>query len=391
MSRNKLIWNIALFLIMIVTLPIAYAQTFTGIAGSRIFFVLINAAVIGIVLFVLQAILIPNKADKERTSVWIIVALASLLIAWFYGDSGYIWQIGPLARFFSIKLIVNSIILSAISYFALAFIPKLDLKSREGNIGLWVLIFVISFAIAYHLSPDKFLWEQGNIFGAYHYLFSSEQCNAKGCRPGQTLGVLHYKGGLFVLLTGFIIIYFFLQNYLLKQGSKTLNFLMAGLFAVLMASPPANPLKDVVLMGEFFFVFIFFETLKTSIGPQSNKGKWGVFLLSILIVSLISAALTVRSPEHRGVLGTIGCHIPIIGPTCETADGGTTTGAPLTPESGSNSMTFKIIFVVLVSLIVGVVVYYLINKYATGATDGGDGTEVQAGAEPPAGNEGERV
>ena len=113
MSKNKLMWNIALFLIVIASLPIAYAQTF---AGSRIYFVVINAAIIGVLLFILQAVLVPGKAEKERTSIWIIIVIASLLLAWFYGSNGYIWQ-GHLERFFSVYVLVNSIIIAAFLYF----------------------------------------------------------------------------------------------------------------------------------------------------------------------------------------------------------------------------------------------------------------------------------
>ena len=73
MRKNNLIWSFALMLI--ISIPIAYAQE-SAFAGTRIFFILINAAVIGIVLFILQAFLIPGKPEKERVSVWVIVVLA---------------------------------------------------------------------------------------------------------------------------------------------------------------------------------------------------------------------------------------------------------------------------------------------------------------------------
>ena len=77
MSKNKLMWNIVLFLIVIAALPIAYAQNFTG---SRLFLILINAAIVGVVLFILQAFLIPKKEPKEQTAVWVAIIVGSLLI-----------------------------------------------------------------------------------------------------------------------------------------------------------------------------------------------------------------------------------------------------------------------------------------------------------------------
>ena len=69
-------------------LPVVNAQVF---GGSSLSFVILNAVVIGIVLFLLQAILVPNKEGKEKTSMWFIVIAASLLIAWVFGRNGYIW------------------------------------------------------------------------------------------------------------------------------------------------------------------------------------------------------------------------------------------------------------------------------------------------------------
>ncbi|MCH7772345.1 MAG: hypothetical protein IIA49_15250, partial [Bacteroidetes bacterium] len=130
MSKNKLLLSIAMILVVALSLPIAFAQLSTG---SQVVFVLINAAVIGIVLFILQAILMPGKDPKEKTSVWIIIIAASLLIAWFLGRTGYIWQTGFIGAFFGTYrwyiVLGNSIIIAAALYFLLGLLKVVDLKS----------------------------------------------------------------------------------------------------------------------------------------------------------------------------------------------------------------------------------------------------------------------
>ena len=99
MSKNKLLWSIGLFLIIIISIPIAYAQTFFE---SPIFLILINSLIVGVILFVLQSFLIPQKNPKEQTAVWVAIIVGSLLIGWFFGSQGYIWKLPVFERFIRI-------------------------------------------------------------------------------------------------------------------------------------------------------------------------------------------------------------------------------------------------------------------------------------------------
>ena len=118
MSRNKLSWIFAMVLTALAITPNAYAQVL-GMAGANWYYLLINALIIGVVLFILQAILVPGKDPKEKTSIWLIIIIVSLLLAWFYGRNGFLWQ-GPLAVIFNIKVLVNAVIIAAVLYFVLA-------------------------------------------------------------------------------------------------------------------------------------------------------------------------------------------------------------------------------------------------------------------------------
>ena len=302
MSKNRLSWIFAMVSAAVLSLPIAHAQSFTG---TRWVYILINAAVIGVALFILQAFLVPNKGDKEKTSMWGIVLLISLLVAFLYGQNGFIWRTGPLSAIFNIYLIVNAAIIAAALYFTLGLIPKFDMKSFEGKTGFGLLLFIISAVIAYNLSPNQWIWSQDTIRGIVGYLFSGESVPG---RPGLARGVLHYKGGLMVLISSFLLISFFFNKWLLKDKEGLLNYALALLFAFNMATPPASPMRFVVYLGEFFFVLILWDSLKNSLKGKEDH-NFLALLLAIFLVGWASTALTVNTPDARGFLGSIGCYI----------------------------------------------------------------------------------
>ena len=67
MSKNKLNWTLVIALVAVLMLPIANAQVLSAFAGINWYYLLVNAAVIFFVLFLLQAMLVPNKEGKEKT------------------------------------------------------------------------------------------------------------------------------------------------------------------------------------------------------------------------------------------------------------------------------------------------------------------------------------
>lgn len=309
MRKNKLIWSIALFLIIIAALPAAYAQFSNSFTGSRLFLILINSAIVFVVLFALQSFLIPQKNDKEKTSVWVIMLLASLIVGFLYGQNGFLWQ-GPLGAYFNIYILVNSAIIAAVLYFALGFLKINEkLKSPEGNAGYGILIFLFSVMIAINIAPGMFLWKQEFVRSAAGFLFSSDR------------GILNPKSGLMVFVTSFILISFFFKGYLLKQGDQKLNYALALIFAVNLAIPPVNPIRDVIQMGEIMFILIVWETLKTTV--PSDK-PWAALLLAILLVGWASAALSINSPQNRGAVAQFVCSTPLI--NCKTETGAAAAG-----------------------------------------------------------------
>ncbi|MBI2124677.1 hypothetical protein HYT92_02690, partial [Candidatus Pacearchaeota archaeon] len=325
MSKNKLMRTIALLLTAITLLPIAHAQT-TG--GFNWIVLAINAAVIFVALFALQAFLIPQKSDKEKTSVWVIMIIASLLAAFLFGSNVYIWQ-GPLKAFFNIYILVNSAIIAAVLYFALGLLKIQNLQSTEGKTGYGILIFLFAVMIAVNIAPDKFLWKEEVVKNAFGFLFSAEK------------GILNPKSGLLVFVTSFVLISFFFKNYLLEQGNEKLNYALALIFAVNLAMPPVNPMKDVIQMGEIMFILIVSKTLKATV--PSDK-PWAALLLSILLVGWASAALSINTPENRGAVAGMICSTPLI--NCKAGAG---TGVS---DGGFFGMSKITLFLILIALAV---------------------------------------
>lgn len=289
MSSNKLMQGIALALISIALLPPAYAQTFSG---STLFFILVNTAVIAVVLFILQAFLVPGKTDKERASVWGIIIAVSLLIAWFFGSQGLIWQTGPIGAFFKsyawYKVLGNALAIGAVLYFLLGWldVPK-RLGSAEGKTGYALLLFIIAFMLALKMG-NSWLWEQGTIGGLINYFLGDE-------------GILTLdKNRIFVFIGSGVLLAWFFNFIAIGKENKTINYILAFLFAAHLASG-AEPytidsIKNLVLI---IGTWILGSNLSEKFTGQWKVAGYGIaFFLVYWAVFIVEAAVT---PEGRAV------------------------------------------------------------------------------------------
>ena len=248
MSNNKLMWIFALALI--IALPIAHAQNLSG--ASQMILVLINAAIVGTVLFVLQSFLIPGKEGKEKTAVWVAIVAGSLFIAFMYGRTSFIWQ-GPLAQFFSMYVFVNATIIGIVLYILFGFLPGIkDKLGKEGSIGFGIIIFLISLFFAVKLG-NQWIWDQNSIRQLVVYLFGAE-------------GILNpdppaYR--LYTFLGSFFLFAFFFRNYLIKDagGPAWVNYGLAFLIASSVAKSGYS-FQSVIIMGELIFFLVLAESLK---------------------------------------------------------------------------------------------------------------------------------
>src|SRR3989338_7440843 len=290
MSKNKLAWIFALVLIIIIALPMAYAQIVS--AGTKLYYVLINAAIIFVVLFILQSVLIPGKPDKERTSVWVIVVLASLLLAYLFGQSVLLWADGqPLARFFDLHVLVNAIIIGAVLYFVLGFVLQDKVpKSPEGIGGYGILIFLVALIFAVKIG-NVWIWDLKTIIQLKDYLIGNE-------------GILNPSAPAYRLWTFIVsatLLAFFFNNYLLKGATGAnvrVNYALAILIAATMARSGVN-LQRVVILGEIIFLIVLAEAMKGTIGEKGYMNWWA----SLFLVGWASAAMTYGT-EYQGLLAS---------------------------------------------------------------------------------------
>lgn len=297
MKKNKFILILALFLINIITIPIAYAQAATGF--NWVVFI-INTVIVFIVLFLLQAVLIPRKNEKERTSVWTIILLTSLLIAFFFGREGFIWQTGPIGRFFSTYVwyvvLVNTAIIAAIAYFLLGLMKvNQNLKSPEGNTGYGILIFLVAFIFAVRLG-NNWIWNIETALRLRGYLLGPE-------------GILNpnppfYR--LWIFLSSAILLAFFFSLYVKAdvKGGTAISYALAILMASTIASAGAS-INAIIQLAEVIFVIFLADALHGKVTDEKFRWSLGIFL-----VGWASAALTSAYPQYTGFIGGIvGRHI----------------------------------------------------------------------------------
>ncbi|MBI2647199.1 hypothetical protein HYW99_01870 [Candidatus Woesearchaeota archaeon] len=313
MTKNKLIWISAFISIIIALLPIAYAQTF---AESPWFYILINAAIIFVVLFILQAVLVPGKEGKEKTATWIIILIASLVIAFLFGQQGFIWRHPVFARFLSIYVLVNAIIIGAVLYFVLGFILKDKVpKSPEGLGGYGILIFLVALIFAVNIG-NQWIWHQSVVRQLIDYLFGAQ-------------GILNPKPPeyrLWAFIAVATLLAFFFQGYLLQgvAGGNRINYALAILIGASVARAGIS-FQSIVLLGEAIFTIVLAKALQgTTPQPKGIPGHW---ILAAFLVGWASAAMTYGT-EYQGwlawIVGTPLYYAGLIqiGPT----------GAPARPE-----------------------------------------------------------
>ncbi len=297
MRKNRLVWNVAVFLILIISIPIAYAQTFTG---SSWFFIVVNSLIVGIVLFVLQTFLMPGKDGKEKTAVWVAIIVGSLLIGFLFGRSGFIWATGPFSKFFNIYVLVNTFIIGIVAYFALGLLKVADIQSPQGKTGYGILIFIGALIWAVGIANSY-----GNVFvwQAYKYFISYF------IGPEGILNPWPPQYRLLVFVGSFGLLAFFFQNYLIQQGTKWVNYALALILAMNMASSGVS-VTSVIILGEIIFVLVLQKALQAG-----GTNKWLSWILAIGLVGWASAAMTYGT-QYQGFLATL------LGPLVSTFIGG---------------------------------------------------------------------
>ena len=289
MSKNKLPWIIVL--ILVIALPVAYAQTAFG--TSQIILVLINAVVVGVVLFLLQAIMMPAKEPKEKSAVWVAIFAFSLFIALYFGRTDFIWRSGPLSSFFEIHVFVNAFVIGIVLYFALGVMnvkEKLG-KSPEAQKGYGIMIFIgaLVWAIGIASSYGKiYVWQAYSYFISYFI------------GPEGILNPYPPQYRLLVFAGSFFLLSFFFNNYLIPDAKNTrINYGLALILAMNMASSGVT-ISSVIILGEIVFVLVLQKALLTT-AKDNSLLSW---IMAITLVGWASAAMTYGT-QYQGFLGGI--------------------------------------------------------------------------------------
>ncbi len=287
MTTHKLPWIFAVILVFIAAAPLASAQS---AGGGSLSFVLINAAIVGFVLFMIQAFLLPGKDGKEKTAIYVGIIVGSLMIGFLFGQSGFIWQ-GYFGRYFNFYVLVNAAIIATVIYIILGY--KVNLNSKEGNGGYILLIFIISMVFAVNIG-QHWIWQLTVIRDFAGYLFGAD-------------GLLNpsppaYR--LWVFISSFVLMAYFFVAYLntdkkLEKGGNIITYAISLLLAASMTRAGIGfPL--VVKIAELVFFMVLADALKGQIGD--GKYEWG---LAFLIVGWSSSAVTAAyGKEYEGIIGS---------------------------------------------------------------------------------------
>src|SRR3989344_5191437 len=303
MSKNKINWIIAIALIAVLALPVANAQVLSGItgalAGVNWYYLLINAAVIFFVLFLLQAVLVPNKEGKEKTSMWIIMLIVAMLIAWLYGGAGYIWKTGFIVQFFATYtwyvVLVNTIIICAVLYFVFGLL-KINEKlggNKEGQIGYTILLLIISAALAIKVGENNWIWSTPTISTLISYFFGR-------------YGILTTNENRIFIFIGTSVLFAVFFDYVgLGKENRKLNYMLAIIFAAnLVSGPDPYTYKDIKPMVLILGTWILGGNLS-----EKFTGKWKItgyaiaFLLMLWAVTSVETAVT---PDGKAAVATSG-------------------------------------------------------------------------------------
>jgi len=288
MKKKILLLAIGLFLLVLS--PIVYAQALSFV-NTQIEFILVNTIIIALVLFIVQAIMLKDIKAEQKGFVWIMIILISVVISYIY-RSEFIWKvIDADGKFFTLRVIVNTIVLSAFFYFLLQFTPGGKLESKPGQTGAIILILILSAVISGSVTYDddgnqRFIWNTDTIKTFRTYLF------------GDT-GILTMNDNRLFIFTGAVVVFAWLFTMFIKPeggvGNK-LNYALALIIASEMASstPPASA-TTLIWIGEIVTAIALYKGLQASF---SGLGKgWGVGVPLVISGALTHVVATIVFKE----------------------------------------------------------------------------------------------
>ncbi|MBI2101214.1 hypothetical protein HYT53_01260 [Candidatus Woesearchaeota archaeon] len=298
MKLNKMLWIFAL--VLLVVIPSAFALP----AFLRNVWVMlgVNSLIIWFILFALQTMIVPEKLEKEKTVLFIITLVASLLISWFLvGGGGYIWEVGKLAGFFSFKLIVNTIIISLVVYFGLG-LAGVKPGTKEGQIGIALLAIGIGLLIAFNVG-NEWLWKHPRGEALYNYLLGPEQPTGKKDSKGNdiTEGGILVPPRLIVFGISAMLFVWFFTSYLMEKADPRLTWAIAIILAANLARR-GNTYNAVIMLGEIFAILIIANHIAVGKGAAGSILGWIITIVLVETVFCVVFGNSALSQLFSGIL-----------------------------------------------------------------------------------------
>ena len=283
------------FIALAISVNAAVGDTINSVAGflGGWQYFIVNGAIIFCILFVLQSLLMPGKADKEKGVVWIILVFVSGVASWFLSiGTGYIWMHPKIGLLFNYYVIVNTAIISLLLYFVLGLL-KVKMDSGPGKTGLWVMIIIVSILFAAKLG-NNWIWSISSVRGIIDFFFGAKGILTLDPATG------NYRLFIFIIM-GLSLSWLFTFLEVSKQTPK-LNYVIAAMIASTFARGGAD-LNSALLAGQFIAIII----IGLQLASRTNK-LIGFAVATLLIewsISAISMKYTILGILWGGSVGKI--------------------------------------------------------------------------------------
>ncbi len=285
MKTAKLLWSS--LLVFALFLPLAFAQV-GGVLSSPWIYFMVNTLVLWFIFFIAVS-LAGSKEEKEKKMLQLGAFAIAAIVSWnFVGGSGFIWQVGKLAALFSLKFIVNLIIISFIIWLLVKWLVEADKapQSGAGQTGMWVLI--ILFAGIFAIKMPYYFWEGGTGKQLISFLFGSQ-------------GILSIQDNrLFIFISGWLLFSWLFTEFGIGGNISKLNYIMGFIVAANLASgQKPTAVGTMVKIGQVISWIVIARNMGKGAGGQGigpgDKLRWAHWLWSFLLVDWIVGMIF---PEH---------------------------------------------------------------------------------------------
>jgi hypothetical protein len=164
-----------------------YIPDFSSGLDNKWVVIVVNAALIGLVGFVLTVTIKKDSlSNEQRYALYAGIAVVAFLIAFQVYDGGsedWLWKIQEVQQFLDLKVIVNVLLVAAalyIVYYMLGIEPTGENKSNVFSVVAIGIILLMAFSIAKPLSDDTadyhFIWEWEGIAPYRFMLIGDAEC-----------------------------------------------------------------------------------------------------------------------------------------------------------------------------------------------------------------------